>query len=128
MEWRRNDADGLHASRFARRGTLRSGVAVALAETQPPYLVFISHSSEDRWIARQMAAIIERKAKRYGVRTFLDEKDLEAGAVIPEEIRRHLESCEEFLVLLTSLSISRQWVLLELGAGLGTAQAHRRHH
>jgi len=66
-----------------------------------------------------MAAIIERKAKRYGVRTFLDEKDLEAGAIIPEEIRRHLESCEEFLVLLTSLSISRQWVLLELGAAWG---------
>jgi hypothetical protein len=46
-------------------------------------------------------------------------KDLEAGAIIPEEIRRHLESCEEFLVLLTSLSISRQWVLLELGAAWG---------
>jgi TIR domain len=72
-----------------------------LAETQPPYLVFISHSSEDRWIARQMAAIIERKAKRDGVRTFLDEKDLEAGTIIPEEIRPHLESCEEFLLLLT---------------------------
>jgi hypothetical protein len=55
-----------------------------VAEDQPHYLVFISHSSEDRWIARQMAAIIERKAKRHGVRTFLDEKDLEAGAVIPE--------------------------------------------
>lgn len=90
-----------------------------MAENQPDYLVFISHSSKDRWIARQMAAIIERGAKRYGVRTFLDEKDLEAGASIPEEIRRHLESCEEFLVLLTSLSISRQWVLLELGAAWG---------
>lgn len=90
-----------------------------MVENQPEYLVFISHSSKDRWIARQMAAIIERRAKRYGVRTFLDEKDLEAGASIPEEIRRHLEGCEEFLVLLTSLSISRQWVLLELGAAWG---------
>jgi hypothetical protein len=90
-----------------------------VAENRPDYLVFISHSSKDRWIARQMAAIIERRARRYGVRTFLDEKDLEAGASIPEEIRRHLENCEEFLVLLTSLSVSRQWVLLELGAAWG---------
>jgi hypothetical protein len=66
-----------------------------------------------------MAAIIERRARRHGVRIFLDEKDLEAGATIPEEIRRHLESCDEFVVLLTSLSISRQWVLLELGAAWG---------
>ena len=66
-----------------------------------------------------MAAIIERKAKRYGVRTFLDEKDLEAGAIIPKRFGDIFESCEEFLVLLTSLSISRQWVLLELGAAWG---------
>jgi hypothetical protein len=90
-----------------------------VADDQPPYLVFISHSSEDRWIARQIAAIIERKAKRHGVRTLLDEKDLEAGATIPDEILRHLENCEEFLVLLTAASISRQWVLLELGAAWG---------
>jgi hypothetical protein len=44
-----------------------------VAKKQSDYLVFISHSSKDRWIARQMAAIIERQAKRYGVRTFLDE-------------------------------------------------------
>jgi hypothetical protein len=42
-----------------------------LAVGRPEYLIFISHSSEDRWIAGQMAAIIERKAKRYGVGTFL---------------------------------------------------------
>jgi hypothetical protein len=30
------------------------------------YLVFISHASKDRWIAKQIAAIIERKAKRLG--------------------------------------------------------------
>lgn len=91
----------------------------AVTANEPDHLVFISHSSEDRWIAQQMAATIERKAKRHGVLTFLDEKDLEAGAIIPQEIRRQLERCEEFLVLLTPLSISRQWVLLELGAAWG---------
>ena len=66
-----------------------------------------------------MAAIVERRAKRHGVWTFLDEKDLEAGASIPEEVRRHLEVCEEFVVLLTAVSIERQWVLVELGAAWG---------
>jgi hypothetical protein len=49
------------------------------------YLVFISHASKDCWIAKQMAAIIERKAKRYGVRTFLDEVDLVGGDRIPAD-------------------------------------------
>lgn len=79
------------------------------------YLVFISHSSKDRWIAKQMAAIIERKGKRYGVHTFLDEVDLEGGDRIPETIRSYLRACEEFLILLSPHSVTRQWVLVELG-------------
>lgn len=86
-----------------------------MAENQPDYLVFISHSSKDRWIARQMAAIIERKAKRYGVRTFLDEVDLEGGDRIPATIKANLHACQEFVILLSPHSITRQWVLVELG-------------
>ena len=86
-----------------------------MAEGQRDYLVFISHASKDRWIARQMAAIIERKAKRYGVRTFLDEVDLEGGDRIPETIKANLHACEEFVILLSPHSITRQWVLVELG-------------
>jgi FAD/FMN-containing dehydrogenase len=86
-----------------------------VAKSQPGYLVFISHSSKDRWVARQMAAIIERKAKRYGVRTFLDEVDLEGGDRIKETIKANLRACEEFVILLSPSSITRQWVLAELG-------------
>jgi hypothetical protein len=86
-----------------------------LATAELEYLVFISHSSKDRWIARQMAAIIERKAKRYGVRTFLDEVDLEGGDRIPATIKANLHACEEFVILLSPHSITRQWVLVELG-------------
>jgi TIR domain len=77
-----------------------------VAKNQPDYLVFISHSSKDRWIARQMAAIIERKAKRYGVRTFLDEVDLEGGDRIPATIKANLHACEEFLILLSPQSVT----------------------
>ena len=86
-----------------------------MATSRSDYLVFISHSSKDRWIAKQMAAIIERKAKRYGVRTFLDEVDLEGGDRIPATIKANLHACEEFVILLSPNSITRQWVLAELG-------------
>jgi hypothetical protein len=59
-------------------------------------------------------AIIERKAKRYGVRTFLDEVDLEGGDRIPATIKANLHACEEFVILLSPHSITRQWVLVEL--------------
>jgi hypothetical protein len=79
------------------------------------YLVFISHSSKDRWVARQMAAIIERKARRHGVRTFLDEVDLKGGDRIHSRIKANLNACDEFVVLLSPHSVTRQWVLAEIG-------------
>ena len=86
-----------------------------MTEGKRGYLIFISHSSKDRWIARQMAEIIERKAKRYGVTTFLDEIDLEGGDRIPATIKANLHACEEFVILLNPQSVTRQWVLVELG-------------
>ena len=86
-----------------------------MVTAQPDYLVFINQSSKDRWIARQMAQIIERRAKRYGVRTFLDEVDLKGGDRIPATIKANLHACQEFVILLSPHSVTRQWVLAELG-------------
>lgn len=41
-------------------------------ENQTQYLDFISHSTKDHWIAKQMARLIEEKGRRLGVKTFLD--------------------------------------------------------
>lgn len=46
---------------------------------------------------------------------FLDERDIEGGTSITEVIRRNIETCDEFLVLLSAYSISSQWVLTEIG-------------
>ena len=86
-----------------------------MAKKQSDYLVFISHSSKDRWIARQMAAIIERQAKRYGVRTFSTRFDLEGGDRILAVIKANLHACAKFMILLGPHSLTRQWVLVELG-------------
>jgi hypothetical protein len=83
------------------------------------HLVFISHSTKDRWIARQMATIIETRGRRYGVATFLDERDIEGGDSIPETILTKLRNCQEFVILLSPQSIARQWVLGRARGRLG---------
>lgn len=83
------------------------------------YLVFISHASKDKWIAKQMLKEIEAKGRRFGVATFLDAKDVAGGESIHEAIRVGIEACQEFLVLLTPNSILRPWILIELGAAWG---------
>ncbi|HLC15397.1 MAG TPA: toll/interleukin-1 receptor domain-containing protein [Thermodesulfovibrionia bacterium] len=85
-------------------------------QTEKSYLVFISHSAKDRWIAKQIANLIEEKGKEYGVKTFLDEKDIAGGESIPELIKRNIQDCGEFLILLSRYSIDRPWVLIEIGA------------
>ena len=80
------------------------------------YLVFISHSGKDRWVAKQMAVLIEGKGRRYGIKAFLDEKDITGGESIPASIRKNIRDCDEFLVLLSRYSIDRPWVLIEIGA------------
>lgn len=52
------------------------------AQAGKNYLVFISHSEKDRWIAEQVAALIEEKCREHDVKTFLDEKDIAGGESI----------------------------------------------
>jgi hypothetical protein len=83
------------------------------------YLVFISHATSDRWIARQISYLLEAKGRRCGVKTFLDERGIGVGDSIPETIRQNIENCNEFLVLLTRNSINRPWVMIEISAAWG---------
>jgi hypothetical protein len=88
----------------------------AQSDNKQNYLVFISHSTKDHWIAKQMAHLIEEKGRRLGVRVFLDAKDIEGGDSISEVIREHLLSCNELMVLMSRYSVDRPWVLIEMGA------------
>ena len=83
------------------------------------YLVFISHSTKDRWVAKQMSNLIEEKGREWGIKTFLDEKDIDGGDLISESIRINIQKCDEFLLLLSRYSVNRPWVLIELGAAWG---------
>jgi len=73
--------------------------------------IFVSHSSRDRWIARR----ISQDLVALGATTFLDEKDIETGASIDDEIGKHLRECDELLLLLSPTALQSHWVLIEVG-------------
>lgn len=73
--------------------------------------IFISHASLDKWAARR----ISNELNAIGAKTFLDEKDIETGDSIDSEIRKHLKSSDEVLILLSPASVKSHWVLVEVG-------------
>ena len=78
-------------------------------------LVFVSHSSSDTWIARQIAREIEAR----GGTPFLDEAHIDAGADFEEDILKFLERAHELIVLLTPWALDRPYVWAEIGAAWG---------
>ena len=75
-------------------------------------LVFVSHSGEDTWVAKQIAKAIETN----GGQPFLDEANVEVGAEFEEDIREFLDKADELLVLFTPWSLERPYVWAEIGA------------
>jgi hypothetical protein len=80
-----------------------------------PYVVFVSHSSEDEWIAE----VIAEKIKAVGGKPWLDKMDLEGGDDILDRMIKGIDSCAEGIVLVSPASVGSQWVLFEIGAVRG---------
>lgn len=78
--------------------------------------VFISHSSIDTWVARQIATYIEQ----CGATFFLDEADIKHGDDFEEVIRKAAHASTELLVLLTPWSTTRPYIWLEMGIFWGS--------
>lgn len=74
--------------------------------------VFISHSSHDKWIARQISRLLADA----GFESFLDEKDIKTGDSIDDSIHEHLKDSDDLLVLISPASLKSQWVFIEIGA------------
>lgn len=64
-------------------------------------LVFVSHSSRDTWIARQIA----REISNCGATPFLDEAEIDVGADFEEDILAFLEKADELIVLLHGITV-----------------------
>jgi len=74
------------------------------------YKVFISHSSHDAWVAKQL----KKCAEESGAVTFLDSDDIEVGDDFLEEIRRNLRESQELIALLTPLAVKSRYVDAEI--------------
>jgi hypothetical protein len=88
------------------RGQSRQPIAVN------SHQVFISHATADKWLA---VALCE-KIEALGATTFRDDRDIKGGDLIPSEIFAQIKKSREFIVLLTPASVSRPWILIEVGA------------
>ena len=77
-----------------------------------PHQVFVSHATADKWVATTLCEKIEAT----GATTFRDDRDIQGGDIIPAEIFAQIKRSREFIVLLTPMSVSRPWVLIEIGA------------
>ncbi|MDQ3815187.1 MAG: toll/interleukin-1 receptor domain-containing protein [Armatimonadota bacterium] len=79
------------------------------------YKVFISHSSRDSDLARDLA----RRLQEAGVETFLPAENLQVGQDVMTKINRALRNSDEVVVLLTDHSVNNPNITLEMGAALG---------
>jgi len=82
-----------------------------LGEATAPsaYKVFISHSSKESWVARQ----ISKEIKNIGLSTWLDDADLHGGDNIKRAIKSGIEESQEVLVIISMNSAMSQWVIYE---------------
>jgi len=79
------------------------------------HLVFVSHSSRDTWVAKQIA----REIAACGATPFLDEADIETGGEFEDAILAFLSKADELVVLLTPWALDRAYIWAETGAAWG---------
>jgi hypothetical protein len=95
-------------------GSRRHSAAEELV-AMTPYRVFVSHGSDDRWIASQIA----NRLRDLGADTFLDETSIPKGANFKQIIHKEIALSNEVVALFTPWSAKRSWVWIEMGAAWG---------
>jgi hypothetical protein len=77
------------------------------------YRVFVSHGSQDLWLAGQIA----KEIQCLGASPFLDEMNIPKGSRdFKKVIREQISTSHEFIALFTPWSAMRSWVWIEMGA------------
>ncbi len=73
--------------------------------------VFISHASNDVWVAKQLA----KQVQECGADTFLDAENIEHGDEFDDVIIEQAACSTEMLVLFTPIANERKYVWFEMG-------------
>lgn len=79
------------------------------------WIVFISHCSEDSWVAKQISKAIESR----GAQSFLDVADIAVGQDFEDKILEMLNKANELVVILTPWALDRPYIWAEMGAAWG---------
>lgn len=85
-------------------------------------VAFLSHSSIDKPIIRQIAADLSAE----GITVWMDEQRIHVGDSIPEKIAQGLAQSDFFLVGLSEHSVDSEWVKRELNNALVQEISKRR--
>ena len=82
---------------MARNQRKKTGQYSTKHKTASKYQVFVSHATSDKWLAK----VICEKIEGVGASTFRDDRDINGGDDIPEEIRKRLglKTGDKFLVM-----------------------------
>ena len=78
------------------------------------YLIFISHSSEDTWVAEKLS----NECKAAGADIFLDRANIAFGTDIDASIFQALGIANELVVLITPWALERLYIWTEIGVAL----------
>ncbi|TAK09082.1 MAG: TIR domain-containing protein, partial [Candidatus Manganitrophaceae bacterium] len=73
------------------------------------YDIFLSHSSKDKPIIRDLA----KRLKRDGLRIWFDEWEIKPGDVIPLKIQQGLEQSRTLVLAMSTNAFTSEWVTLE---------------
>jgi hypothetical protein len=76
--------------------------------------VFISHSSKDKKFVRTLKDDLNEN----GIETWFDEDQLDLGDSLLEKLESSLEESTHFIIILSSSSVSSDWVKLELNKAI----------
>jgi hypothetical protein len=93
-----------------------------MAHMTAPKTIFISHSSRDNQFARRLTTDLDY----YGIKVWLDEADLVLGDPLTKKISDAIEKCDYFAIVLSSHSISSDWVRQEFGIARTKEQQENR--
>ena len=63
--------------------------------TAKPYQVFLSHATADKWLA----TVLCEKIELTNAVCFRDDRDIEGGDDIPENLRKQIKKSQELVVL-----------------------------
>jgi hypothetical protein len=73
--------------------------------------VFLSHSSKDKAVVRELAA----RLKKDGVRVWLDDEQIKPGDSIPAKIEEGLEHSRVLVLCISANAFGADWTHLEAG-------------